>query len=141
MSPSALNPTTEVIKVVCSMSLEEMPADVKALEEKIIEIVNQAGREFYGAVLAAFQQQWLEQRRGEYRAERWREIDQVTPFGLIRLPVRVVRCRSDGHYLTLSRLLGPKATRLLSPWTLTGMSPASVTRCTTRRCLPKSETA
>jgi hypothetical protein len=39
----------------------------------------------------------------------------VTPFGLIRLPVRVVRSRSDGHYLTLSRLLGPKATRVLSP--------------------------
>ena len=115
MSPSACKKKTEVISVVCSVSLRQLPQDVKALEEKIIEIVNQAGREFYGAVFAAFQQQWLEQRRGEYRAERWREIDQVTPFGLIRLPVRVVRCRSDGHYLTLSRLLGPKATRLLSP--------------------------
>lgn len=35
MSPSALNPTTEVIKVVCSLGLEEMPEDVKALEEQI----------------------------------------------------------------------------------------------------------
>src|SRR5215469_4843515 len=34
MSPSALNKATEVIKVVCSMSLEEMPQDVKALEER-----------------------------------------------------------------------------------------------------------
>ena len=47
---------------------------------------------------------------------RWRTIDQVTPFGLLRLPVRVLRSRRDGHYLTLSKvLLAPKATRLLSP--------------------------
>jgi hypothetical protein len=116
MSPSACKKKTEVISVVCSLSLKQLPQDVKALEEKIVAVVNQAGRQFYGAVFAAYQQQWLQQRRGEYRAERWREIDQVTPFGLIRLPVRVVRCRSDGHYLTLSRLLRPKATRLLSPW-------------------------
>ena len=116
MSPSACKKKTEVISVVCSLSLKQLPQDVKALEEKIIEVVNQAGREFYGAIFAAYQQQWLDQRRREYRAERWREIDQVTPFGLIRLPVRVVRCRGDGHYLTLSRLLRPKATRLLSPW-------------------------
>jgi hypothetical protein len=54
MSPSALNPTTEVIKVVCSMSLEEMPSDVKALEERIIEKVRASGREFYAAVFGAF---------------------------------------------------------------------------------------
>ena len=54
MSPSALNPTTEVIKVVCSMSLEEMPADVKALEERIVEKVQQSGREFYAAVFWRF---------------------------------------------------------------------------------------
>jgi hypothetical protein len=101
---------------VCSLSLKQLPQDVKALEEKIIEVVNQAGRQFYGAVFAAYQQQWLEAGRGEYRAQRWRTIDQVTPFGLIRLPVRVVRCRAEGHYLTLSKLLRPKATRLLSPW-------------------------
>ena len=50
---------------------------------------------------------------------RWRTIDQVTPFGLIRLPVRVVRERGaqKGGYLSLSKaLLKPKATRLLSPW-------------------------
>ena len=116
MSPSACKKRTEVISVVCSLSLKQLPQDVKALEEKIIEVVNQAGRQFYGAVFAAYQQQWLEAGRGEYRAQRWRTIDQVTPFGLIRLPVRVVRCRADGHYLTLSKLLRPKATRLLSPW-------------------------
>ena len=116
MSPSACKKRTEVISVVCSLSLRQLPQDVKALEEKIIEVVNQAGREFYAAVFAAYQQRWLQECRQEYRAERWRTINQVTPFGLIRLPVRVVRCRGEGHYLTLSKLLQPKATRLLSPW-------------------------
>ena len=118
MSPSALNPTTEVIKVVCLMSLEEMPRDVKALEERIIEKVQQSGREFYAAVFYAFQRRWLQERGGDYTAVRWRTIDQVTPFGLIRLPVRVVRERGaqKGGYLSLSKaLLKPKATRLLSP--------------------------
>ena len=54
MSPSALNPTTEVIKVVCSMSLEEMPADVKALEERITEKSHRAGGSFTPLFLALF---------------------------------------------------------------------------------------
>lgn len=101
------------------MSLEEMPRDVKALEERIIEKVQQSGREFYAAVFYAFQRRWLQERGGDYTAVRWRTIDQVTPFGLIRLPVRVVRERGaqKGGYLSLSKaLLKPKATRLLSPW-------------------------
>lgn len=61
---------------------------------------------------AVFQERWLRERVGQYRAQRWRAINQVTPFGLLRLPVRVVRRCDDGHYLTLSRLLGSKATRL-----------------------------
>jgi hypothetical protein len=119
MSPSALNRTTEVITVVCSMSLSEMPSDVKALEEQIIEKVRESGREFYAAVFAAFQQRWLQEQRCDYTAVRWRKIDQLTPFGLVRLPVRVVRERGRprGGYRTLSKaLLWPKATRLLSPW-------------------------
>jgi hypothetical protein len=119
MSPSASNPTTKVIEVVCSMSLAEMPEDVKALEERIIEKVQESGRQFYAAVFGAFQQRWLQERRVDYMAVRWRTIDQLTPFGLIRLPVRVVRERglAQGGYHTLSKaLLQPKATRLLSPW-------------------------
>ncbi len=100
MSPSALNPTSEVIKVVCSMSLSEMPCDVKALEQRIIERVHQSGREFYAAVFGAFQQRWLQERRADYTAVRWREIDQVTPFGLIRLPV----ASGAGARLTPGRL-------------------------------------
>ena len=82
MSPSALNKTTEVIKVVCSMSLSEMAPDVKALEEQIIKIVQQTGREFYAKVFAAFQQRWLEECRSDYTAVRWRTIDWLSPFGL-----------------------------------------------------------
>jgi len=83
------------------MSLEEMPRDVKALEERIIEKVHESGREFYAAVFAAFQQRWLQERRGDYTAVRWREIDQVTPFGLIRLPVAGgARARCDPRRLS-----------------------------------------
>ena len=64
-----------------------MPGDVKALEERIIEKVRASGRELYVAVFGAFQQRWLQERRADYTAMRWREVDQVTPFGLMRLPV------------------------------------------------------
>ena len=117
MSPLAFKQRTEVICVVCSLSLSELAPDVKGLEEQIIAKVQQTGREFYSEVFAAFQGRWLDQCRGAYTAVRWRTINQVTPFGLLKLPVRVVRRRVDGRYFTLSNaLLQPKATRLLSPW-------------------------
>ena len=63
------------------MSLAEMPEDVKALEERIIEKVRESGRQFYAAVFGAFQQRWLPQeRRVDYMAVRWRTIDQLTSF-------------------------------------------------------------
>jgi hypothetical protein len=119
MSPLACKQRTEVISVVCSLSVSEMASDVKALEEQIMEKVQQSGREFYAKVFAAFQQRWLQEAGRDYTAVRWRSINQVTPFGLLRLPVRVVRERgkTSGGYFTLSKaLLQPKATRLLSPW-------------------------
>ena len=72
--PFSLDPTTRVIEVVCSMSLAEMPEDVKALEERIVEKVQESGRQFYAAVFGAFQQRWLQQRRVDYMAVRWRRI-------------------------------------------------------------------
>jgi hypothetical protein len=115
MSPSACKKTTEVISVVCSLSLSEMAPEVKALEEQIVTLVQQSGREFYAKVFAAFQQRWLQECRSDYTAVRWRAINQVTPFGLLKLPVRVVRARGDGRYFTLSKaLFQPKAARLLS---------------------------
>jgi Uncharacterised protein family (UPF0236) len=116
MSPLACKQRTEVISVVCSLSVSEMASDVKALEEQIINVVQQSGREFYAKVFAAFQQRWLQQVRRDYTAVRWRSINQLTPFGLLRLPVRAVRAREGGRYFTLSKaLFRPKATRLLSP--------------------------
>src|SRR5262249_723555 len=117
MSPTTVKERTEVISVVCSMSLEEMPQDVKALEERIMEKVGVSGLEFYALCFRRFQERWLEQQRAQYTAVRWRAINQVSAFGLLKLPVRVVRRRADGRYFTLSKaLLAPKATRLLSPW-------------------------
>lgn len=58
----------------------------------------------------------LRQIGATYTAVRWRTINQVTPFGLLQLPVRVVQSRANRRYLTLSKaLFWPKATRLLSP--------------------------
>ena len=87
MSPSTVKERTEVISVVCSMSLAEMPQDVKALEERIVEKVRMSGREFYALCFGAMQQRWLQEHRRDHTAVRWRTIDQLTPFGLIRLPV------------------------------------------------------
>ena len=93
MSPSIVKERTEVISVVCSTSLAEMPQDVKALEERLMERVRMSGREFYALCFGALQQRWLQEHRKDHIAVRWRTIDQLTPFGLIRLPVRVVRAR------------------------------------------------
>ena len=49
-----LNQTPEVIKVECSKSLGEMPYDVKALKQRIIEKVRESGREFYAVAFASF---------------------------------------------------------------------------------------
>jgi hypothetical protein len=115
MSPSRCE-TTPIVSVVCSFTLGQLPADFKSLEEQIVETVQQSAREFYAQAVGAFQERWLQERRAEFKAERWRLINQITPFGLLRLPVRVVRRRRDGRYFSLSKvLLAPKATRLLSP--------------------------
>jgi hypothetical protein len=81
MSPSACKKKTEVISVVCSLSVSELAPEVKALEEQIIEKLNEAGRAFYAAVFATFQECWIEQRGERYARQRWRKIKQVTPFG------------------------------------------------------------
>ena len=57
-----------------------MAPAVKALEEQIIERVNEAVRAFYAQVFAVFQERWLEQRPARCVRERWRAINQVTPF-------------------------------------------------------------
>jgi hypothetical protein len=50
--------------------LSELAPDVKALEEQIIERVNEAVWAFYAQVFAVFQERWLEQRPARYVRER-----------------------------------------------------------------------
>lgn len=89
---------------------------VNALERAIGEATRAAGRDLYVRALGALQQQWLAQRRCRFTGQRWRRLHWLTPFGLVALPVRVVREKASGRYFTLSKiLLGSKATRLLSP--------------------------
>lgn len=115
MSPSSVE-TTPVVSVVCALSLRPWPKDFKSLEEQIVETVQGSGRELYAEAVRAFQEHWLAEHKKEFSAVRWRAINQITPFGYLRLPVRVVRRRRDGRYHSLSKvLLAPKATRLLSP--------------------------
>ena len=66
MSPSTVKERTEVISVVCCMSLAEMPQDVKALEERIMERVRMSGREFYALCFGALQQRWLQEHRRDH---------------------------------------------------------------------------
>src|SRR5271168_631303 len=55
----------------------------------------------------------------------------------------VIRYATSGFGLSTTEysVASPEITRLCSPRTLTGMSPASVIRCTRRGLSPKSETA
>jgi hypothetical protein len=61
-----------------------------------------SGREFYALCFGALQQRWLQEHRRDHIAVRWRTIDQLTPFGLIRLPVRVVRERGRERRAVIS---------------------------------------
>jgi hypothetical protein len=91
-------------------------AGVNDLEAAILAATHQAGRQLYSQAFTALQDQWLARRRDRFCAQRWRCLHWLTPFGPLALPVRVVREKLSGKYFTLSQiLLGPKATRLLSP--------------------------
>ena len=89
---------------------------VNELEQAVLSAVHQAGRELYVQAFRALQEQWLAQRAHRFSAQRWRALQWLTPFGPLALPVRVVREKSSGKYLTLSKVvLRSKATRSLSP--------------------------
>jgi hypothetical protein len=89
---------------------------VNALERAIGEATRQAGCQLYARAFAALQEDWLAQRRSRFSAQRWRNLQWLTPFGSLELPVRVVREKASGRYFTLSKVLfRSKATRLLSP--------------------------
>ena len=51
---------------MCALSLEQVAPDFNSLEEQIVAIVQESGRQFYAQVLSAFQQRWL--------ARAWRRV-------------------------------------------------------------------
>jgi hypothetical protein len=115
MSPNT-GTTKIAVSVLCTLSLDGGFSDVKALEAAIVNTAQGVCRDFYAQAMAAFQTAWLEERRDHLAPVRWRSINHLTPFGLLRLPVRVVQDKSSGRYHTLSKVLWRgKATRLLSP--------------------------
>lgn len=109
-------PTAVTVEVCVRLTVAGRFHCVNDLEAAIIEAVHAGGRELYSQSFRRWQELWLEPRRDRYRAIRWRSIEQITPLGALRLPVRVVQDKQSGRYLTLSKLLRRgKATRLLSP--------------------------
>ena len=89
---------------------------VNDLEAAVLEATRAAGRQLYLKAFAAAQEAWLAQHPNRFSAQRWCTLHWLTPFGPILLPVRVVRDKASGRYLTLSKVfLRHKATRLLSP--------------------------
>jgi hypothetical protein len=89
---------------------------VHDLEQAILEATRAAGRQLYARAFAALQDGWLAAHRHRFTAQRWRTLHWLTPFGPVDLPLRLVREKASGRYLTLSKVfLRHKATRLLSP--------------------------
>ena len=89
---------------------------VHDLEQAILEATRAATRQLYAQAFAALQDRWLAAHRHRFSAQRWSTLRCLTPFGPVGLPVRAVRKKPSGRYLTLSKaFLRHKATRLLSP--------------------------
>jgi len=104
------------VSVCATVTIPNGNICVNDLEAAVLEATRAAGRELYIKAFAALQEAWLAQYHNRFTAQRWRAIHWITPFGLIQLPVRLVREKASGRYLTLSKvLLRHKATRLLSP--------------------------
>ncbi|HPC61756.1 MAG TPA: hypothetical protein PKX23_13925 [Verrucomicrobiota bacterium] len=81
-----------------------------------MEATRAAGCQLYVEAFRALREDWLAWRRDRFTAQRWRTLQWLTPFGVVALPVRVVRQKASGRYFTLSQVLfRSKATRLLSP--------------------------
>ena len=104
------------VSVSVHLTMSDTFANVNELEVAILAAVRQGAVQLYDQAFRAFQEQWVQARSDRYLRQRWRAIDWLTPHGTIRLPVRVVRHRATGAYLTLSKVLfRHQATRRLSP--------------------------
>ena len=104
------------VSACVNLTLSGTFRSVNELEDALLKATHQAGRELYLEAFKQCQDHWLRQRSDRFTAQRWRFIQWITPFGWARIPVRVLRERSSGKYLSLSKVLfRGKATRLLSP--------------------------
>lgn len=104
------------VSACVNLTLSGCFRSVNELENALVDATYRAAREIYAETFKQCQERWLEQRSDRFTAQRWRTIQWVTPFGLTQIPVRLVREKATGRYLTLSKVLfRGKATRLLSP--------------------------
>ena len=109
---------TYEVCVTLEIRVEGKYGDVKELEEALIRKGQEAARAMYREGMAAMQAAWLEAHADRYQAIRWRERGFVTPFGLVNVPVRVVRERGvdgGGYHSVMKVMRGGLATRDLSP--------------------------
>jgi len=106
------------VSVSVSLTVRGRFANVKQLEETVQQQAQEATRQLYGQALASYQEQWLAAHRDRYQPVCWRRRRLLTPWGLIELPVRVIRergCERGGYHSLGQMLWRGKATRLLSP--------------------------
>ena len=116
MDEPSLGTASYAVSVSVNATLSGGFNNVNDLERAIVAATHQAGRQLYIQAFTALQEQWLQQRRPRFTAQRWRAIHWLTPFGDLELPVRVAQEKASHQYFTLSKiLLRGKATRLLSP--------------------------
>ena len=116
MAEPRLQTAPRAVSVSATVTIPGGHLSVNDLEAAVLEATRAAGRQLYLKAFAAAQEAWLAQHPNRFSAQRWRTLHWLTPFGPIRLPVRVVRDKTSGRYLTLSKVfLRHKATRLLSP--------------------------
>ena len=116
MAEPRLPTAPRAVSVSVTVTIPSGHPSVHELEAAVLEATGAAGRQLYLKAFAAAQEAWLAQHPNRFSAQRWRTLHWLTPFGPIRLPVRVVRDKTSGRYLTLSKVfLRHKATRLLSP--------------------------
>jgi len=109
---------TLTVSVSISLTVRGQFSNVKQLEETVHQQVHGAARQLYAQAFAAYQERWLAAHRERYQPICWRKRQWLTPWGLVELPVRVVRERDRAHggYHTLGKTLWRgQATRLLSP--------------------------
>jgi hypothetical protein len=130
---------TYTVCVTLQMKVEGCFGDVKELEEVLIKRAQEGARALYREGMAGMQAAWVQAHASRYEPVRWRERTVVTPFGTVRVPVRVVRDREaarGGYHSVMKVLRRGLATRELSP----AMERAVLDTATKQNYRPAAET-